>query len=62
MPLADQGVCNVPNRLYTVLVKRMDDLEKEVIKGNNDVKWLKYIIMGAAGLGFVEKIFGWILK
>lgn len=26
----------------------------------NEIKWLKWIICGAAGLGFLEKLLGWM--
>ena len=27
----------------------------------NEIKWLKWIICGAAGMGFLEKLLGWMV-
>jgi hypothetical protein len=38
------------------------DVNGTIVELRVDIKWIKWIIMGAAGLGFVEKIFGWLIK
>jgi hypothetical protein len=40
--------------------KHITDLIKKIAVIQNDIVWLKRIIIGAAGLGFLEKIIGWV--
>jgi hypothetical protein len=40
--------------------KNFNDLLRKMAVIQNDIVWLKRIIIGAAGLGFLEKIVGWV--
>lgn len=59
----------MPQNLIPGFIKRLVaiessviDVNKHIVQVQTDVKWLKWIIVGAAGLGFLEKIFGWLVK
>jgi hypothetical protein len=39
---------------------KINDLMRKMAVIQNDIVWLKRIIVGAAGLGFLEKIIGWV--
>ena len=40
--------------------KKFNDLLRKMAVIQNDIVWLKRIIIGAAGLGFLEKIVSWV--
>lgn len=52
----------MPNKLPKELTEWMAGVDKKFVEIKTDQKWFKWIIVGAAGLGFLEKIFGWIAK
>lgn len=52
----------MPKSLLPSFIKRMESVEKKLIEVQTDQKWFKWIIISAAGLGFIEKVFGWIVK
>jgi hypothetical protein len=39
---------------------RIGNVENTLIEVKTDMVWTKRIIIGAAGLGFLEKFIGWI--
>jgi hypothetical protein len=41
-------------------MSQKNDLLRRIAVIQNDIVWLKRIIIGAAGLGFLEKIVGWV--
>lgn len=52
----------MPNANLKELNKRLHTLESYATEIRVELRWLKWIIVGAAGLGFLEKIFGWLVK
>lgn len=53
---------NMPNDAVRRLQKELQEL-KDTIKGiSTDIDWLKKIIIAAAGIGLVEKLFGWLMR
>lgn len=48
----------MPSKNFPRFLKRLGDLEKAIIAIQTDMKWTKWIITGAAGLGFIEKLLG----
>lgn len=52
----------MPNDAVRRLQKELQEL-KDTIKGiSTDIDWLKKIIIAAAGIGLVEKLFGWLMR
>lgn len=52
----------MPNHFLPKFTRKIEDIEKSIVELRTDAKWLKWIIMGAAGLGFIEKLIGWVFK
>lgn len=52
----------MPSHLLPKFIKRLDDVEKSIVAMQVEQKWFKWILVGAAGMGLLEKIFGWIVK
>ena len=44
------------------VLARLDALERKLIKLDVNQTWLMRILIGAAGLGFIEKCVGWIMR
>ncbi len=51
----------MPNKTVTELMKVVQDLRNEVVELKTDAIWIKRIIIGAASLGFLEKIVSWMV-
>jgi hypothetical protein len=52
----------MPSDTVRELLKQVKSLELKLTEQSTDIVWIKRIIVGAAGLGFVEKLLGWLVK
>lgn len=57
----------MPSSQVKDLLHRFDALESDIKKHLTDITelkteivWIKRIVLGAAGLGFIEKLIGWM--
>jgi hypothetical protein len=42
------------------VLDEISKLKQELVAIKTDQKWFKWILCGAAGLGFLEKCIGWL--
>lgn len=52
----------MPSETVKHLVEQVEELQIKLSAMSTDIMWMKRIIVGAAGLGFLEKLIGWWLK
>lgn len=51
----------MPTKTVNELIKTIEKMQEQIVEMRTDSVWIKRIIIGAASLGFLEKLVGWMV-